>query len=191
MGQPRSYWRIPRTASSHSFQTSQITLERRFPHSCPKMDIAIFRKRFAKGSLKFLLTFIFWNWLFERCNDSWHMQQSKPCSGAGIYGRKLLKKNEDTILNYIGEGIQQFQDDVNWTSDKIQEILMLAKLFRPTYFIFKLQSQTEKLLIVVHVMVLMKEHRSLDSARENFWVDYSNNYSKFILLKAICIIPQE
>ena len=36
------------------------------------------------------------------------------------------------MLNYIGEGIQQFQDDVNWTSDKIQEILMLAKLFRPT-----------------------------------------------------------
>ena len=50
---------------------------------------------------------------------------------------------------------------------------------------------TEKLLLVEHVMVLMKEHRSLDTARENFWVDYSNNYSKFILLKAICIIPQE
>ena len=108
-----------------------------------------------------------------------------------IWKEIIEEKNEDTILNYIGEGIQQFQDDVNWTSDKIQEILMLAKLFRPTYFIFKLQSQTEKLLIVVHVMVLMKEHRSLDSARENFWVDYSNNYSKFILLKAICIIPQE
>ena len=96
MGQPRSYWRIPRTASSHSFQTSQITLERRFQHGCPKMDIAIFRRRFEKGNLKFLLTFIFWNWLFERCNDSWHMQQSKPCSGAGIYGRKLLKKKMKT-----------------------------------------------------------------------------------------------
>ena len=60
------------------------------------------------------------------------MQQSKPCPGAGIYGRKLLRKTEGIMLNYIGEGIQQFQDDVNWTSDKIQEILMLAKLFRPT-----------------------------------------------------------
>ena len=59
------------------------------------------------------------------------MQQSKPRSGAGIYGLKLSRKAEDTMLNCIGEGIQQFQDDVNWTSDKIQEILMLAKLFRP------------------------------------------------------------
>ena len=56
------------------------------------------------------------------------MQQSKPCPGAGIYGRKLFRKTEHTMLNYIGEGIQQFQDDVNWTSDKIQEILMLSCL---------------------------------------------------------------
>ena len=158
------------------------------------MDIAIFRKRFAKGSLKFLLTFIFWNWLFERCNDSWHMQQSKPCSGAGIYGRKLLKKKMKTQSWIIlGRVFNNFK--MMW----IERVIRFKKFsclqsYSDRHNIFHFQTTiwlTEKLLLVEHVMVLMKEHRSLDTARENFWVDYSNNYSKFILLKAICIIPQE